>query len=127
MSDFGSNVKALRVARGLGLRELARQVGVSASTLSRAECGRFETVRFSTIQALSAFLGMSIDDLLAEPVVCMDCGMSYLDFGVDVVLSDEQWALVSGRDDGSGILCAACIVKRAAKLEQFTVALMTLE
>jgi transcriptional regulator with XRE-family HTH domain len=127
MSNLAHNLRALRKARGLGLRELARLVGVSASTLSRAEGGRFETVRFSTIQALSRFFGMSIDDLLGKHLCCMDCGMSYLDFGLDVALPDEQWALVSGRDDGSGILCAACIVKRAAKLPGITVARMRLE
>lgn len=59
-----------------------------------------------------------------KTLACMDCKKSYQDFPLDVVLPDSQWELISGRKDGGGILCAACIVERASKLEKVTVAKM---
>jgi len=58
---------------------------------------------------------------------CFGCGKPYDEFPLDVVLPDEQWELVSGRTDGSGVLCANCILERAAKLPGITVAMMVLE
>ena len=62
-----------------------------------------------------------------ETVRCADCGKPYRDFPLDVVLPDHQWALLSGRNDGGGIICASCIIERAAKMPGITVAKMTLE
>jgi hypothetical protein len=47
---------------------------------------------------------------------CDDCGLRYSSFGVDAVLSNKQWKIVSGRSDGGGMLCANCIAKRAKSL-----------
>lgn len=58
---------------------------------------------------------------------CDDCGIDYSEFFMDVVLPNDQWELVSGNSEGGGLLCAACIVKRAAALDVFTVAKMVLE
>jgi hypothetical protein len=43
-------------------------------------------------------------------VACLDCGMLYRDFPLDVNLSRGQWLLIHP-DDG-GVLCANCIVRR---------------
>lgn len=48
------------------------------------------------------------------PLCCMDCKRRYDDFGLDVVLSREQWKLVHPAEQG--VLCAQCIVDRAEKL-----------
>lgn len=45
---------------------------------------------------------------------CMDCGLSYCDFPLDTTLPDEQWLML--HDSPGGVLCACCIVRRAAKL-----------
>lgn len=45
---------------------------------------------------------------------CMDCSMAYSDFGLDTTLPDDQWHMINGSPNG--LLCASCIVKRAAKL-----------
>ena len=45
---------------------------------------------------------------------CVDCGKPYEDFGLDMVLPDDQWLMVYPEKDG--LLCASCIVKRAAKI-----------
>lgn len=47
--------------------------------------------------------------------VCEDCGKPYSDFPLDVVLTDDQWSLITERSDGGGLLCAACIVERGSK------------
>lgn len=57
-------------------------------------------------------------------VKCLDCGLPYADFPIDVVLPDEQWRAITGRTDGGGILCAGCIVARGARLPGATVARM---
>ena len=47
-------------------------------------------------------------------VRCLDCGLSYSEFGLDATLPDRQWLMIHpGRD---GLLCLNCIAKRAAKL-----------
>lgn len=45
---------------------------------------------------------------------CLDCGKPYGDFGLDMLLPNEQWILIHPEKDG--LLCACCIVKRASKL-----------
>jgi len=59
-------------------------------------------------------------------VVCMDCGIPYGTLSLDFAMPHEQWELVSGRTDGSGILCANCMLKRASKIPGVTVAKIVL-
>jgi hypothetical protein len=54
---------------------------------------------------------MSTSDIQARG---LDCGKPYGEFGLDMVLPDEQWEMI--HPDKNGLLCAACIVKRASKL-----------
>ncbi len=46
--------------------------------------------------------------------MCLDCGLDYANFLIDVVLPRDQWLLI--HPDEHGLLCAGCIVKRAAKI-----------
>jgi transcriptional regulator with XRE-family HTH domain len=62
--DAGGLIRRERLRRQLSLRELARQVGVSASMLSQVETGRARP-SVSTIYAIAAELGLSIDALLS--------------------------------------------------------------
>jgi hypothetical protein len=55
----------------------------------------------------------------------MDCGMPYAHFPMDVVVPDDQWTQITGRTDGGGVLCVACIVRRASKLPGIRVAKLT--
>ena len=52
-------------------------------------------------------------DMKAE---CIDCSLPYEEFGLDMTLPDEQWLMIH-REGYDGLLCANCIVERAAKLE----------
>lgn len=45
---------------------------------------------------------------------CMDCGMRREDIPADVVMSREQWLTIHPKE--VGILCAGCIVRRAARI-----------
>jgi hypothetical protein len=56
---------------------------------------------------------------------CMDCGMPSAHFPMDVVVPDDQWAQITGRTDGTGLLCVACILRRASKLPGIRVAKLT--
>jgi len=47
---------------------------------------------------------------------CIDCGIPYEEFGLNMTLPDEQWLLI--HPEGlHGLLCANCIARRAEKLE----------
>ena len=59
-------------------------------------------------------------------VACQDCGLPYSDFGHDTVLPDEQWLMINP-EGHAGILCANCMVRRAAKLDRFVRARMVFE
>src|SRR3990167_10209957 len=50
---------------------------------------------------------------------CLDCGLAYEDFPLDVVLPRGQWLMINPSEHG--VLCAACIVKRAATIPGATV------
>ena len=47
-------------------------------------------------------------------VTCLDCAELYDGFGLDATLADDQWRMIHNSRDG--ILCANCMVKRAAML-----------
>lgn len=62
--NVGSLIRLERERQRLSLRELARRVGVSASMLSQVETGRTRP-SVTTIYAIAAELGLSIDALLS--------------------------------------------------------------
>ncbi len=63
-TEVGPQLRRAREQRGLGLRELARQVEVSASALSQIETGKTRpSVR--TLYGLTSALGLSMDQLFA--------------------------------------------------------------
>jgi len=49
---------------------------------------------------------------------CLDCGLDYSEFPMDVLLPRAQWLAI--HPDEHGLLCAACIVRRCAKLPNAT-------
>lgn len=54
------------------------------------------------------------EELNLDAVKCLDCGLDYEYFGMDTLLPRWQWLLI--HPDEGGLLCANCIVKRAAKI-----------
>lgn len=49
---------------------------------------------------------------------CLDCGLPYEDFPMDMLLPRSQWLTIHPAD--GGLLCAQCIVVRAAKITRAT-------
>ena len=62
-AEVGGRLRAVRLAHGLSLRALADRLGVSPSLISQVETGRAKP-SVSTLYAMSAELGVSLDDLL---------------------------------------------------------------
>lgn len=56
---------------------------------------------------------------------CMNCGRERDTWPLDVVVPDDQWRQLTGRDDGRGILCLDCMLARAARLPGVTMAKLT--
>jgi len=63
----------------------------------------------------------SAGDVDAEQVLsCSSCLKPYSEFPLDVVLPNDQWRAINGKD--GGVLCASCIVMLGSKLPGVTVA-----
>jgi transcriptional regulator with XRE-family HTH domain len=62
--DLGRRLRAERLGQGLGLRELARRLGISASALSQIETGKAQP-SVSKLFDIVNLLGISVDGLLA--------------------------------------------------------------
>ena len=65
-SELGARILRARDERGLTLRALAAQIGVSASLLSQLENG-IARPSVGTLWAIVTELGLSLDNLFAEP------------------------------------------------------------
>lgn len=65
----------------------------------------------------------------AAPVdpACGDCGLSYSEFAIDTTIPDLQWEAICPDSEGGGLLCANCMVKRAANLDGVIAARMVFE
>jgi PTS system nitrogen regulatory IIA component len=63
-SPFGATLRMLRLEAGMGLRELARQVGVSGAYLSRVETGRDPPPTAERLAAIAATLGVPEESLI---------------------------------------------------------------
>src|SRR3954454_3253689 len=64
-SDLGPRLRAIRLRQGVGLRELARRVDLSPSSISQIETGKIRpSVR--TLYSLAAEFGVTVDELLFD-------------------------------------------------------------
>jgi transcriptional regulator with XRE-family HTH domain len=63
--DLGRRLRAERLGQGLGLRELARRLGISASALSQIETGKAQP-SVSKLFDIVNLLGVSVDSLLTD-------------------------------------------------------------
>jgi len=64
--DLGARIRALRLARGATLRELAANAGVTESFLSQVERG-VASPSIASVQRIARALDQSIAELFAEP------------------------------------------------------------
>jgi len=63
--DLGSRLRAERLGQGIGLREMARRLGISASALSQIETGKAQP-SVSKLFDIVNLLGVSVDGLLSD-------------------------------------------------------------
>src|SRR5438552_8404351 len=62
-SDLGPRLRAIRLRQGVGLRELARRLDLSPSSISQIETGKIRpSVR--TLYALASEFGVTVDAVL---------------------------------------------------------------
>ena len=69
--NLGSRLRQARQAADLGVRELARQLELSASLISQIELGRV-VPSVSTLYALTTALGVSMDSLFGQDQAVVD-------------------------------------------------------
>jgi transcriptional regulator with XRE-family HTH domain len=65
LSALGQRIRDERVRRGISVRGLAREVGVSASMISQIETAKSRP-SVSTLYAITSALGMSIEDVFRD-------------------------------------------------------------
>src|SRR6266702_4117442 len=62
-SDLGPRLRAIRLRQGVGLRQLARRLDLSPSSISQIETGKMRpSVR--TLYALASEFGVTVDEVL---------------------------------------------------------------
>ena len=66
-TELGPRLRAIRLRQGVGLRELARRLELSPSSISQIETGRIRpSVR--TLYALAAEFGVTVDEILFDDI-----------------------------------------------------------
>jgi transcriptional regulator with XRE-family HTH domain len=70
-NDVGARLRAQRERNSIGLRELARRLGISPSAISQIETGRSRP-SVSTLYAIVSELGMSLDELFSGDLSAQD-------------------------------------------------------
>src|SRR5689334_22938046 len=63
---FGAYIRRNREGKGIGLREMAKRVGVSPTYLSKVERDEFSPPAEDKVRAIAAILECDVDDLLAR-------------------------------------------------------------
>src|SRR5439155_15759045 len=91
-SDLGPRLRAIRLARGLGLRELARRLGLSPSSISQIETGKIRpSVR--TLYALASEFGVTVDEVLFNEPPPHDAARVRTEPGLAVQRAEERPAI----------------------------------
>jgi transcriptional regulator with XRE-family HTH domain len=63
---FGAFIRRARVAKEIGLREMAKMIGVSPTYLSKVERDEFPPPAEDKVKAIAKIIGCDTDDLLAQ-------------------------------------------------------------
>jgi transcriptional regulator with XRE-family HTH domain len=63
---LAENIKRFRKQRGISQEELAREAGVTYSTLIKLESGSNKNPTVKTLQQIAQALGVTLDDLVKE-------------------------------------------------------------
>jgi transcriptional regulator with XRE-family HTH domain len=63
---FGAFIRRERESKEIGLREMAKKVGVSPTYMSKVERDEFPPPAEDKVRAIAVILGCDVDDLLAR-------------------------------------------------------------
>lgn len=63
---FGAFIRREREGKEIGLREMARKIGVSPTYLSKVERDEFPPPAEDKVRKIAAILGLDVDELLAR-------------------------------------------------------------
>jgi transcriptional regulator with XRE-family HTH domain/quercetin dioxygenase-like cupin family protein len=97
---LGVRLRAERMRRGISLRSLARDVGVSASMISQIETGKSRP-SVSTLYAITSALGISIEDVFSAPPPATESMLGDLRAVPDLATSDRRGTDRAGTDRAS--------------------------
>jgi len=64
--QFGAFIRRKREERDLGLREMAKKIGISPTYLSKCERDEFPPPTEERVREIAKILGCDVDDLLAR-------------------------------------------------------------
>jgi transcriptional regulator with XRE-family HTH domain len=64
--SFGALVRREREAREIGLREMAKMIGVSPTYLTKIERGEFDPPAEDKVRKIAEIIGRDADELLAQ-------------------------------------------------------------
>jgi transcriptional regulator with XRE-family HTH domain len=94
-SELGPRLRAIRLRQGVGLRELARRLDLSPSSISQIETGKIRpSVR--TLYALASEFGVTVDEVLFNELPLPGDGASPSARGLSPTVSEPAIALNSG-------------------------------
>jgi len=93
VAKVGERLKEERLLRGWSQRDLAREAGTTAETISSIETGQHEA-RPSTLRKLAEGLDLEVRDFYAEPALpkaeAPETGPSLLDRALDAARQDQE-------------------------------------
>jgi transcriptional regulator with XRE-family HTH domain len=93
VATVGERLKEERLLRGWSQRDLAREAGTTAETISSIETGQHEP-RPSTLRKLAEGLDLEVRDFYAEPALpkaeAPETGPSLLDRALDAARQDQE-------------------------------------
>lgn len=64
--EFSYQIAATRIERGQGLKDIAKETGVSLSTISRAQHEKMKTIDINNILALCKWMGQDINTFIIK-------------------------------------------------------------
>ena len=92
ISILGINIKRIRESKGLSAYKLAKEAGISQSTISQIESGDRKSLNSSTVDKIAKALEVTTDSLYALETE-VEYVVTDIEESIDVVLSDEDLKL----------------------------------
>jgi transcriptional regulator with XRE-family HTH domain len=101
---LGERIRAVRMARGISQEALARGADVSLNLVNKLERGVITDPHYSTLSGIASALGVSVEDLVREPVPLgeppkEESGPKVVTGSARIPLPPEQFAVLAALAD----------------------------